>query len=419
VEDFMMTMQTPNDPMLEGRSGLGLKLVLVATVIVAFTLAILLAFNNGKKSGSDSSAPPGAPTPIEEPRKAAKTKIGVAYGTEKRTWLEWAAQEFAAVPDGQRIDVELIPAGSLQAAQRIWKKDQSIHVWSPASALYKDVFVREWQSQYGANPILKEESLALTPMVFVMWEQRYQAFAKTYPELSFRTVASAMNEKGGWDAIAQRPDWMFFKFGHTHPNESNSGLMTLVLMAYDFHNKAKGLSGRDLTGTEFQTFLQQVESGVVAPMGTLVSSTGSLMDDMVRKGPSTYDAVFVYESVAIDQLKKAEGRWDTLRVVYPKYNLWNDNPYYVLNVPWSTPEHRKAADAFLKFLLSEPIQARALEHGFRPANTNVSTRGPDSPFVKYGGNGLREDLPGAMCAPVDADVINGLLTRWQQIRGGR
>jgi ABC-type sulfate transport system substrate-binding protein len=91
----------------------------------------------------------------------------------------------------------------------------------------------------------------------------------------------------------------------------------------------------------------------------------------------------------------------------------------VLDVPWSTPEHRRAADAFLKFLLSERIQARALEHGFRPANTNVSTRGTESPFTKYAGNGLREDLPGAMCAPVDADVINGLLTRWQQIRGGR
>ena len=44
------------------------------------------------------------------------------------------------------------------------------------------------------------------------------------------------------------------------------------------------------------------------------------------KGPSSYDAVFVYESVAIDYLKNAEGRWGALHIIYPAYNMWNDNP---------------------------------------------------------------------------------------------
>jgi hypothetical protein len=408
-----------DEQLARGKIGLGVKALLFAIVVIAFTVAFKLAFNKGQESTAGGGAGAGGAiaTPAPDRTGPAKVKIGIAYGTEKRTWLEWATREFAASRDGQRIEVELIPTGSLQAAQRVWKQDKAIHVWSPASALYKDVFVQEWKGQYGNDPILKEESLALTPMVFVMWEPRYQAMMKHYPEMSFKTVAAAMAERGGWATIAQQPDWMFFKFGHTHPNESNSGLMTLVLMAYDFFGKTDGLSGADLTDLKFQEFLRQVETGVVAPVGTLISSTGTLMDDMVRKGPSTYDAVFVYESVAIDQFKKAEGRWDKLRVVYPKYNQWNDNPYYVLDVPWSTPEHRGAAQAFLAFLLSEPIQTQALEHGFRPANTSVATNGPSSPFVKYAANGLRADLPGAMCVPVRAEVINGLLTRWQQIRG--
>jgi ABC-type glycerol-3-phosphate transport system substrate-binding protein len=185
----------------------------------------------------------------------------------------------------------------------------------------------------------------------------------------------------------------------------------------DFFGKTSGLSGTELTSAEFQKFFEQVESGVVGP---LVNSTGNLMDDMILKGFSTYDCVFVYENVAIDSLRKAEGKWKNgLRVVYPKRNMWNDNPYYVLDVPWSTPAHRKAADAFLRYLTSEPVQARAMAHGFRPANTNVPTAVDDSPFVKFKDYGLSLNVEGAICEPPRAEVINGLLNRWQQVRGAR
>ena len=51
--------------------------------------------------------------------------------------------------------------------------------------------------------------------------------------------------------------------------------------------------------------------------------------------------------------------------------MWNDNPYYVLDAPWSSAEQREAAEAFLDFLLSEPVQQQSLEHGFRPGNPAV------------------------------------------------
>ncbi len=79
-------------------------------------------------------------------------------------------------------------------------------------------------------------------MVFVMWAERYDAFVKKYGALTFQTISQALAEPSGWEAIAQKPEWGLFKFGHTHPNESNSGLMTLTLMAYDFAKK-----NRDLT----------------------------------------------------------------------------------------------------------------------------------------------------------------------------
>src|ERR1700751_4278665 len=60
-------------------------------------------------------------------------EIGVAYGTEKQRWLEWAVAEFAKTSDGKRIKVNLIPMGSLEGAHAILAGDQRINAWCPAS----------------------------------------------------------------------------------------------------------------------------------------------------------------------------------------------------------------------------------------------------------------------------------------------
>lgn len=343
-----------------------------------------------------------------------QVEIGIAYGTEKQRWLEWAVQEFAKTRDGKHIKVNLIPKGSLEGAHALLNGDQRIQVWSPASALYKDIFVQEWQVKYSQNPILKEEAIALSPMVFVVWDERYQAFVQKYKTFSFATVSQALQEKGGWESIAQKPEWGLFKFGHTHPNESNSGLMTIVLTAYSYQKRTKGLELKDVVDVGFQNWLQSFERGVSG----LSNSTGNMMREMVLKGPSSYDGLFVYENVAIDYLKNAEGRWGQLHVAYPEYNAWNENPYYIIDASWSSKAQRKAAETFLTFLLSEPIQKESLVHGFRPANANVPIKLPDSPFVKYADYGVRVDL-GKICEPPRAEVVNNLLQSWQRSQANR
>jgi hypothetical protein len=334
-------------------------------------------------------------------------EIGIAYGTEKRTWLEWATQEFAATDAGRRIRVQLIPMGSLESAHAILDGDQRIHVWSPASSLYRETLVRDWEAKHGGNPILKEEALALTPMVLVMWKGRYEAYTARCPELSLRTIRFAMQAKNGWGTIAGKPEWGRFKFGHTHPNQSNSGLMTLIVLAYGFFGKTADLTVADIMSPEFQDDLTHFGQGVAG----LSNSTGNLMKEMTLKGPSAYDALIVYESVAIDYLASAQGRWEQLRVLYPPYNLWNENPYCILNTPWTTAAHQQAAETFLKFLMSEPIQTRALQHGFRPGNPAVPVRGPESPFVRFAECGLSVDVP-AVCEVPSRQVIDNLLQAW-------
>jgi serine/threonine protein kinase len=343
---------------------------------------------------------------------ADPVEIGIAYGTEKRSWFEDAVREFAASPEGKGVKINLIPMGSQEGGQAVANdEDPRIHVWSPASSLYQEKFVRDWQLRHpGHQPIVRGESLALTPMVFVVWKNRHDAFVARYKSISFATIAQAMQLKEGWGGIGGRPEWGQFRFGHTNPTQSNSGLMTLLLMACEL-NGGKPLSAADLMQPAFQARLGVIERGLAG----MSNSTGNLMKDMVTRGPSAFDAVFVYESLAIDYLKAARGRWDDLYVTYPARNVWSENPYYILDVPWSSNEQRKAAETFLGFLLGEPMQKRALAHGFRPANINVPIRdSADSPFVLYKDSGLSLDV-GAVCDP-PPQGLDELLRVWSSMK---
>jgi len=400
----MADLNTPGEgPKLTALGKVFIFLFIVACVAGAYYLFVGKKSFQATKDAASSLLSGGAPV-----------EIGIAYGTEKQRWLEWAVAEFAKTSEGKRIKINLMPMGSLEGAHAILSGDQRIHVWSPASAAYKDVFLEEWQVKYSGNPIVREEPIALTPMVFVVWDERYQAFVQKYKVMSFDTVAQALQAKGGWDEIAHHPDWGLFKFGHTHPNQSNSGLMTIVLAAYAYHHKTRDLTLKDVLDVGFQKWLQELERGASG----MSNSTGNMMREMVLKGPSSYDALLVYESVAIDYLKNAEGRWGSLRVVYPEYNAWNESPYYIINATWSTSDQRKAADAFLNFLLTEPIQKESLKHGFRPANPNVPIKYADSPFELYAANGIQVDLQ-KICEPPKAEVVNNLLASWQRNQGNR
>jgi hypothetical protein len=343
-------------------------------------------------------------------------EINIAFGTEKEKWLKEALAAFQQTPEGRRCVVHLIGMGSVEGAHAVLEGPGQvpIHVWSPASSAYRNVFEQEWRIKHNGEPILQAENLALTPMVFVLWKARYDPFVAKFGKVSFQTIAEAMREPGGWATIANEPGWGLFKFGHTHPSKSNSGLLTLVLMAYEFAHKERGLTTADVTQVPFQTWLQEFERGVVRPGGSLTNSTGNLMREMVLRGPSQYDGLMVYENLVIDYLEAARQRWGDLQVTYPVPNLWNEHPYYILDVPWSTGEQRAVARQFLEFLTSEEVQRRALEHGFRPGNPAVPIRFAESPLVRHEAQGLTIDLP-RVYEPPRAEVLNDLIASFRRI----
>jgi hypothetical protein len=376
--------------------------------------------------GEDDHAEPNpgsAPVVATEP-----VLLNIAYGTEKKQWLEDALESYLKTPAGQGVHINLLGMGSVEGANAVLdgpkpteSPHQPIHVWSPASSAYRDVLVTEWKVKHGGNPILVASNLALTPMVFVMWKPRYEAFLKQYGNVSFRTLGLAMNEAEGWGKIARQPDWGLFKFGHTDPTRSNSGLQALVLMAYEFAGKQRGLTVSDIAEQRFQDWLRSFERAVTRHGSSLTHSTGTLMEEMVLRGPSQYDCLLVYENLAIEYMGAAIQRWGSdgeIHVAYPDPNVWNEHPYYILDVPWSDSRQRVAAADFLKFLMSEPVQRRALEHGFRPGNPVVPVNSPDSPLVQNQKSGLKINLP-VISEPPSGDVTRNMLGSFRRLEPAR
>jgi ABC-type Fe3+ transport system substrate-binding protein len=388
------------------------KFVMLLFVVGCLVGAWYFLAGPGAATGNNSS--PESTSGGDNNSSAKTTAITIAYGTEKKPWMEWAVKEFSKTSAGRDVSITLLPLGSLEGAQTIIRNDKPIHAWAPASSAFTNTFIADWQVKFGGDPIAKSENLALTPMVYVWWKERHQAFIAKYQHATVQTISSALQEKTGWSGIANKPEWGLFKFGHTHPGQSNSGLMALILLACEYHNKAGGLSMADILDANFQTWFATTESAVTG----MVNSTGTMMKEMVLKGPSAYDCVLVYESVAIDFLKAAAGRWGDLQLVYPQRNVWNDNPFYVLNASWVAPTQRQAAEAFLAFLMEEPAQKQALVHGFRPGNPNVPVLFPESPFQLFQRNGLRNDISAVLEMP-KSDVVTNLLQSWQRSQSGR
>jgi len=338
-----------------------------------------------------------------------RIKLALPCSPEKIEWLKWALKKFAETPEGKGVDVSVVTMNAEEGMQALLAGDERFTLWSPGSNLYRDSFVTEWKAKRKTNPILREEDLSFSPMVFVMFEDRFAAFEKKYGKLSFATLAQAYQEKNGWAGIAAKPEWGRFTFALTNPAECNSGLAVLAMMSAGFQKEDNEVTEAEIRRPEFQTYARQFVRGFNVP-----GSASQCMKNMVLKGPSAFDGVCTYECVAIDNLMNLSGRWGKLKVVYPEYNFWNDNPMYVLDVPWSSEAQRAASGKLLDFLMSEPMQAELLKYGFRPGNPKIPLLTPDSPFVKFEKDGIKIEVAQVVVPPM-APVVRAMVdsaSRW-------
>ncbi|MBJ6759443.1 substrate-binding domain-containing protein [Myxococcaceae bacterium JPH2] len=388
-------------------------------IIIGFLAAVGGVFYLTSKRGDEV---PGASTASAATPSRDVTEISFLYSTEKKDWVEAAAAGFQQEhPD---IKVTLVGRGSLDAAQAILDGREKPTVWSPADSAVLRMLSSDWATDPSRGPLFATDGdaapqpLVITPLVFVVWEDRAQVLQKANAGqgVSWKTLHKAVASDQGWPAIGGKADWGFVKLGHTDPTRSNSGLQALLLATMEFYGKRTGLTVGDLLDPKFQDWVKQLEKGVTR----FEPSTGTFMTDMVRFGPSKYDVAVVYENLAISQIANAQGRWGNLKVYYPSLTLWSDHPAAVLQASWVTPKQKTAAAEWLRYLHSRPVQERALAFGFRPADPSVplKTQDPANPFTRLAEQGVQVDVPPVAEIP-EGPVVRNLLTLWTRLMSSR
>jgi ABC-type glycerol-3-phosphate transport system substrate-binding protein len=354
--------------------------------------------------------------------------LTVNFGTEKQEWLEKAVAAYGQVNPNVRVVLD--GQGSMESYQALSQvTDNSDNfernrvlptLWSPASSIQVNLL-----NAATVNSTLNRElatdckRLVISPNVMMVWESRAKVFETYYKDkggITFNNIVNALSDpniQGRWEKLGGDAKWGLIKVGHTSPLRSNSGIMTLITLANNYYGKVGAISASEATDTGFADWLRVMESATTRPF---ISSTGLFADDVIAKGPSAYDFVLVYEALAVERYSRAIGRHQqTLRFIYPPYNMYTDHPMCVIDHPSFNTVQRDAARNFVTFLRTPEIQKLALETGWRPADLSIPVFGSgskfDAPDLKAAG--ISADVGQELQIP-DGTTINTLLTLWNR-----
>jgi Ca-activated chloride channel family protein len=336
--------------------------------------------------------------------------VRIAYGSEKQSWLEEQVRSFAAsspkTKSGKPIVIEAKPMGSGEAVQDILSGSIKPTVFSPASSAYVTLLNQSWLSKAGHTQPLSPagEPVVLSPVVIAMWKPMAEALGWPQKALGWADLLKVNADPKGWGAY-NHPEWGSFKLGHTHPEFSNSGLLSVLAEAYAGAKKTRGLAAADLDQKDTQAFVQKVESSIVH----YGKSTGFFADKMRERGPAYISAAVLYESSVIESYNKPSPSGLPLVAIYPvEGTFWSDHPYAILNADWVGADERDGAEQFLAFLKGKPAQTRALELGFRPADASIAINAPID--LNHGADPKQ---PQTLLDVPDATVLQKLLDVWQ------
>ena len=346
-----------------------------------------------------------------------KVTVQIVYGSEKQEWLEPLVSQFnqsmTKTSTGEIIVVEAIPMGSIESAREIVNQTLTPTVWSPASSIYIPVINAEWRKTH-SDDIVKGSlnDLVLSPVVIAMWKPMAEALGYPDKPIGWADISQLAISEEGWSAYGY-PEWGAFKFGHTHPMYSNSGIVSIIAEAYAGANKTRGLTLDDLKNPALRSFMQEVESSIIH----YGESTGFFAARLFERGPSYLSAAVLYENLVVAQQSKVlanEVQQIDIVAIYPKEGtFWSNHPYAILEAPWVTAEQREAAQIFEKFLLDRPQQELAVKLGFRP-----SPAAPDIPLTAPldAQHGVDIKQPQTVLEIPSAEVIASIQQLWTEVK---
>jgi Ca-activated chloride channel family protein len=355
--------------------------------------------------------------PEERPAQEASTvssdpdalHLLFTYGSEKEAWIAEVTRRFNEerhrTATGKVIAVEAVPQGSGELIEDLAAGVRQAHLTSPASALFVQLGNAQSRARTGKDLIGETRNLVLSPLVIAMWRPMAEALGWPGKRIGWGEILAVVRDPGGWSSRGH-PEWGAFRFGHTHPEYSNSGLLSLLAEAYAASGKVAGLTLADLAKPDTARTVAAIESAVVH----YGSSTGFFGKRLFEGGPGYLSAAVLYENMVIESYGPQYHLPLPVVALYPKEGtFWSDHPVGLVEREWVTPEHREAAELYIDYLLARPQQETALRFGFRPAAVEVPLGAPID-----AAHGVDPKEPQTTLEVPPVGVVDATLTLWRR-----
>jgi Ca-activated chloride channel family protein len=373
--------------------------------------------------GAGGPGGPGCTTPA--------TPLVIASSADKAALMTRFAAEFSdggQDASGRCVEVTVVTKSSGAATTALaagWKDGDGPRpdVWSPTGSIWlpqlEDRLVRAQRSSLVPTPDAVP-NVAASPMVVAMPKPMAAALGWPRKPIGWADLLELASARTGWAKFGH-PEWGRFSLGKTNPNFSHAGLEGTIATYYAAVGRTEGLTSKDISSAVTRKFVAGVEQSVVR----YGDNTASFQSDWLRadeKGQALqYISALVTEENLVPSYNEGNPTGDPelrgkrpaatvpLVAIYPREGTFvADHPYAVLSAPWVTGQKRAAADAFLAYLTSPPVQKQWQDNHFRDAQGRPGTDGLD--------DGVIPDQPAKVLQPPSPKITREVLESWAELR---
>jgi len=356
------------------------------------------------------------------PARGEDLVIEFLHSSEKEAWVNKVTPAYnraGHAVNGRKVVVKTVAAGSGEAVDDLLSGRSKAQLFSPASGLFIEKgnarAAKAGGGGGGGGLVGPTKTLVLSPVVIAMWEPMAKALGWPGKPVGWADVLRLASDPKGWAALGH-PEFGLFKFGHTHPEHSNSGFLSVLAEAHAGAGVPPGgvLTAKDLKDPKVSAFLRGIESSVVY----YGRSTGFFANAMFASGPQYLSAAVLYESSVIESYDRVKhppskdydkDRFPVVAVYPADGTFWSDHPVGLVDRNVKDADERRAADDYVEYLLAKPQQVLAMESGFRPGDDGIPLAAPIDKA-----HGVDPDLDVPVRQVPSDDVLNDVLGLWRE-----
>jgi Ca-activated chloride channel homolog len=326
--------------------------------------------------------------------------VEVTANTSLGAWLTTVTEDFNGrreSVDGRPVHVNLSLVESGRAAADMLAGGEQPALWLPEETVWTEVVAAGGPVDFRADC----RSVAESPLVIAMWRPLAESLGWPAVSLGWLDIGSLAADPSAWSYYSGGEYGEVLRLGHTHPGLSASGASTLLAIVHAAEGKTEAVTVAEIE----QPIVQASVGAFEAAVSWFSPTTVSLGETMRERGVTYLGAAVMYESTVVEY-----GGGDPAIVpIYPFEGTFVATHPACLD-SGAAAEVQQGAALFRDYLVSEPAQQVAADHGLRPVNAQVEA----SALHAHGRLDLAE--PQRVFAAPSVDTIYAVQDLWQAAR---